>query len=217
MQHALQLISQWLSPAQRVEKTCTKALPVIRNEWDVCLALQEFQLKQLILDDSIVESATRGTIYASALAEFPFYFKSRRSLPIERSRFLRRLFQQLAVWRHFAQGIAPREMSARSSIIAEPIFLYSDFGHGRSTVAAIFMRLTWLPRTCMTDCGWRSAQSQYARCLMSTTRLAVVAQKWIRKTFFTPIRRSWGEFAFGESCQRAGKFTRRCRRLCGVI
>jgi len=41
-----------LGRAARGKNLHTKAAsPVIRNEWDVCLALQEFQLKQLILDD----------------------------------------------------------------------------------------------------------------------------------------------------------------------
>jgi hypothetical protein len=64
--------------SERKKLAHTKAAsPVIRNEWDVCLALQEFQLKQLILDDSIVESAG-DDLYSPTNSLF--YFKSRRSL-----------------------------------------------------------------------------------------------------------------------------------------
>jgi hypothetical protein len=126
------------------KKTYTKAAsPVIRNEWDVCLALQEFQLKQLILNDSIVESAESHAGNDLCSPNSLFISNQGALLPIERSRFLRRLLSETCCG-VISLRVLLREMRARSSIIAEPIFLYSDFGHGRalSTAAAIFMRLT---------------------------------------------------------------------------
>jgi len=64
-------------------------------------------------------------------AEFLFYFKSTPAHRNERS--------------CGAGGILPgycSEMSVRSSIITEAIFLYSDFRQAAAAAVAIFMRLT---------------------------------------------------------------------------
>jgi hypothetical protein len=100
-----------LGRAARGKNLQTKAAsPVIRNEWDVCLALQEFQLKQLILDD-FHRRECRGRFILYSPTNSLFYFKSRHSL----SQLNALVFcgaaapPKHAVWRHFAQGIAPRD------------------------------------------------------------------------------------------------------------
>lgn len=63
----------------------------------------------------------RGTRF---MPEFPFLFEIKALLSAAAPPH--------AVASFRSQGIAPRDERARSSIIAEPIFLYSDFRHGRA-------------------------------------------------------------------------------------
>lgn len=189
--------SQWWS---EWEKNCTRAAsPAIRNEWDVCLALQEFQLKQLILD---VENAG-DTIYARISV-----FIRNQGAALSNERSLRRLLRML--WRHFALRVLLREMSARSfKHYCRANFPLQWFSARARTTAAIFMQLTWLCRVYDWLDDRRRTESQYARrCLMSTTRLAQAVPEMNTKNIFLPCRQILGvNSLLGECCQRVGIFT----------